>query len=131
MEHGILARGAAAFVVALLVVSAPPVLAAQDDAQHQQDVTAAQIEAARARLSTGGTLAEKVARAQARSSDLEGVARERAARFAETSAGQSAAQLRAALPGNAAVARVEAKPCADPLPNPPADAPGFCAPGER
>jgi hypothetical protein len=76
-------------------------------------------------------LAEKVARAQAKSEEVQAIARERAATFASAAAGQSAAQLRARLPGNAQVAKAEGSLCDDPPASPPPDGAALCKPGEH
>ena len=89
------------------------------------------MEAAQAKIAGGGSIAEKVVRAQARSGEVEAMARQRAATFARSTVGQSAAQLRARLPGNAQVVNVEGKPCDDNATNPPADTSTLCKPGEH
>lgn len=114
-------------LVPLLATGASAAYAAQNGDQPSTDM----VESARAKLASGGTLAEKVARTQARSEDVLAVARERAAAFARNAAGQSAAQLRAQLPGNAQVLKAEGKPCDDPPANPVAAISTLCKPGEH
>jgi hypothetical protein len=62
---------------------------------------------------------------------VQAIARERAATFASAAAGQSAAQLRARLPGNAQVAKAEGSLCDDPPASPPPDGAALCKPGEH
>lgn len=114
-------------VLPLLTIGEPSACAAQ----HSNPPATGVEEAARAKLTGEGTLAEKVARAQARSEDVLAIARERAAAFAGNAAGQSAAQLRAQLPGNAQVLKAEGKPCDDPPANPVAAVSTLCKPGEH
>lgn len=76
-------------------------------------------------------VADKVARAQARSEILQTMMRERAASFASKAVDQNAAQLRASLPGNARAAQSETIPCNDPVPEKAADSPVLCKPGEH
>lgn len=119
-----------AVVFAVLCLSTAAAHATQSDEPPRSVAQSAVAEAARARLEQGGSLAEQIARANAKSEEVQAIMRDRAASLASSSANRSAQQLRARLPGNRQVSQSEAKSCDYPV-HPTQDDPSLCKPGSN